>query len=85
MTTGGNVWELPGPRRFVESIVADLRDGASVVVAAPPHCPAGLFGEVYSRIGNDFSWQERDLVEVDEPESTADPHCVIASMVEPGT
>ena len=81
MTRSGAVWELPGPRRFVEAIVSDLRDGSSVVIIAPRHCPPGLFAEVYARTDGSFSWTERDLVDV--PAEDDAPESVIAAMVGP--
>jgi hypothetical protein len=35
------VWQLPGPRRFVDGVVADLEQGRSVVLLLPEHGPQG--------------------------------------------
>jgi hypothetical protein len=39
---GRDWWQLPGPARFVEGVVAGLREGKNVVVCLPEHSPAGL-------------------------------------------
>jgi hypothetical protein len=35
-------WELPGPGRFIQSIVSDLQSGINVVVSLPQHMPQGF-------------------------------------------
>ena len=35
-------WSLPGPARFVDSLLSDLRSGRNLVIALPEHHPPGL-------------------------------------------
>lgn len=37
-----NWWQLPGPRRFIDGIVQDLRDGKNVVLYLPQWAPRGI-------------------------------------------
>ncbi len=43
-------WQLPGPQRFVEQVLGDLREGRNVVLCLPEHGPQdhGLFSELAS-------------------------------------
>lgn len=53
-------WELPGPRRFSDQVVGDLRAGTTVVVVAPPNMPP-LRRELQLRIGADYAWRDIDV------------------------
>lgn len=50
-------WQLPGPSRFVDRIVDDLRDGRHVVVELPEHAPPGLDAAIRARVGQEiWAW-----------------------------
>ena len=48
------LWDLPGARRFVDSICEALRDGSSVVVQFPGIVPDGFHEVVSAAVGNAF-------------------------------
>lgn len=52
-------WSLPGPTRFVQAIVQDLRAGKNVVVAFPPHSPEGFRETLAERVRENELWRWR--------------------------
>lgn len=51
-----SLWNLPGPDRFIRSVVDDLRDGASVVLRFGDDLPSGLDGGLERRCRWGFDW-----------------------------
>lgn len=57
-------WQLPGPLRFVESVVEDLRSGKNVVVCAPSNLPETaekLERAIHRALDHDFTWTPLDV------------------------
>ncbi|HEY7030469.1 MAG TPA: hypothetical protein VH482_04030 [Thermomicrobiales bacterium] len=54
-------WDLPGPRRFVEAIARDARDGMNIAVCLPHHTPDGLSVAVRRELGDGWTWQHVDV------------------------
>lgn len=55
-----NIWELPGPADFVDSIEYAVRDGANVIVRFPLGAPQGLSHSLRSRLQPLFDWTNLD-------------------------
>jgi len=49
-------WSLPGPRSFVDEIVASLRAGRHAVVLLPQHAPPRLAAAVAQQVEQDAAW-----------------------------
>jgi hypothetical protein len=49
-------WDLPGPRAFIEAVVEDVRQGKSVFLRLPEHCPKRLSGALRDVLGQDLRW-----------------------------
>ena len=49
-------WQLPGPSRFVTSVVEDLRDGKNVILRLPEYVPSGIAAAVRETLGNHDLW-----------------------------
>jgi hypothetical protein len=49
-------WHLPGPARFVSSIVQDLREGRNVVVWLPNHHPRGIGKSIRHEWNEESRW-----------------------------
>ncbi len=62
------LWQLPGPSRFVENVVADLQDGCSVVLCLPETAPNGLANALRAQLRADGTphWSTIDLTSVTE-------------------
>jgi hypothetical protein len=54
-------WEMPGPARFVEAIVGELRSGRNVVVRTPAWAPPGLAGATRRALNPDGDWRWETL------------------------
>lgn len=54
-------WSLPGPSRFVQGIVQDLRDGKNVIVTFPPHSPDGFREVLAERVRENELWRWRTI------------------------
>ena len=50
------IWKLPGPSRYVETIERSLRDGASVVLRFPSGVPGGFKATVQAALGDYWQW-----------------------------
>jgi hypothetical protein len=51
-----NWWSLPGPQSFVDAIIQDVRDGKSVFLSLPEHCPDRLSSSLKNGLKDDFHW-----------------------------
>jgi len=51
-----NWWELPGPRAFITAVERDVREGKSVFIQLPDHCPKRLSGSIRQVLGDDLRW-----------------------------
>ena len=51
-----NWWALPGPRSFVDTVIQDVRDGKSVFISLPEHCPGRLSSCLKEALQEDFRW-----------------------------
>jgi len=51
-----NWWELPGPRAFIKVVEEDVRDGKSVFLQLPDHCPKRLSVSIRQALGEDLRW-----------------------------
>ena len=51
-----NWWTLPGPRRFIDAIVDDIREGKSVFLSLPENCPPRLTTHIRQAIEEDYKW-----------------------------
>jgi hypothetical protein len=60
-------WALPGPTRFVQAIVQDLRAGKNVVLAFPPYAPAGIREALAARVRENELWRWRTVHATDFP------------------
>src|SRR5262245_24264882 len=49
-------WELPGPRAFINAIVEEIRQGKSVFLRLPAHCPRRLGSALKDILGQDLRW-----------------------------
>lgn len=60
-------WQLPGPAAFVDDLVADLREGRSLVITEPLHTPPGLRPALRRRLEAEDVWgfAAHDLAEGD--------------------
>lgn len=50
------MWRLPGPTKFVQSVLQDLRSGKSAVLLLPFHSPAGLRESVEELVRDNELW-----------------------------
>lgn len=50
------LWDLPGPRRFIESCRKSLANGANLVVRFPGGIPDGFDDALMSAVGNSLHW-----------------------------
>ena len=50
------VWNLPGPSRYLEAVERSLRDGASVVLRFPGEVPAGFRAVLNALLGDSWQW-----------------------------
>jgi hypothetical protein len=66
-------WRLPGPSRFLDRVLHELREGRGVVLALPEHHPDGLRAALYERAQaiDWWYWKVVDLAEGDGGESPA--------------
>lgn len=62
-------WNLPGPRTFVERVVADLRQGKNVLIGLPKYFPPQLGDAVREVLDHDgmFRWRTHHDVGDHEP------------------
>lgn len=51
-----NWWTLPGPRRFIDAIIDDIREGKSVFLCLPENCPPRLTTHIRQTIEEDYKW-----------------------------
>jgi hypothetical protein len=51
-----NWWSLPGPQKFVDAVLQDIRDGKSVFVRMPEYCPKRLSSSLKDGLKDDFHW-----------------------------
>src|SRR6266576_550270 len=51
-----NWWELPGPRAFIKIVEEDVREGKSVFLQLPDHCPKRLSASIKQALGEDLRW-----------------------------
>ena len=61
------IWNLPGPSRYLATVERSLRDGASVVLRFPGYVPTGLRAAVHGLLGDYWHW------------ATVEPDAVIES------
>ncbi len=76
----GDLWALPGPSRFLRSIVSTLESGACVVLQLPAHAPAGAREAVrgLARASDGRPWKDFSASSV----SASDPYQLAASIAE---
>ena len=60
-------WHLPGPTRFVQAIVQDLRSGKNVVLAFPPSAPSGCREALAERVRENELWLWRTICATEFP------------------
>src|SRR5262245_57559480 len=60
-------WHLPGPARFVQAILQDLRSGKNVVLAFPPHAPDGFREALAERVRESEIWRWKSVGASDFP------------------
>jgi hypothetical protein len=51
-----NWWALPGPHRFVDSVIEDIREGKSVFLCLPENCPPRLTTHIRQTLEEDYRW-----------------------------
>jgi hypothetical protein len=49
-------WSLPGPSAFINAVADDVREGKSVFLQLPDHCPGRLSLSLRQTLGDDFPW-----------------------------
>ncbi|MCE7981186.1 MAG: hypothetical protein DYG89_08355 [Caldilinea sp. CFX5] len=49
-------WNLPGPVRFIDQIIQDLRDGKNIIICLPDFAPANLAEAVAYHLRIDSDW-----------------------------
>src|SRR4051812_22498970 len=60
-------WHLPGPTRFVQAIVQDLRSGKNVVLAFPPFASDGFREALAERVRENELWRWRTICATEFP------------------
>src|SRR4051794_13906322 len=60
-------WNLPGPTRFVQGILQDLRAGKNVVLPFPPHAPDGLREALAEQVRENELWRWRMISATEFP------------------
>lgn len=60
-------WHLPGPARFLHTVVQDLRSGKNVVLAFPPHAPDGFREALAARVRENELWRWRTICAAEFP------------------
>ena len=50
------IWNLPGPSRYLEAVERSLRDGASVILRFPGDVPAGFRAVLHALLGDFWQW-----------------------------
>jgi hypothetical protein len=80
--TPGLLEQLPGARRYLDTVATSLRNGRSVLVTLPEHGPEALRHAVNGRVANDGtrSWRSIDLsdstLSAGKPAEIVAQHCV---------
>ena len=67
--TSSHWWQLPGPGRFLEHVIRDLRAGKNVVLCLPEYAPSGLFNAVRERLRDDRMWESLRPPDAENPVS----------------
>jgi hypothetical protein len=52
-----DLYELPGPRRFIGTVAASIREGRNVVVFVPTNLRTGLFDSIAREVGEFCTWR----------------------------
>jgi hypothetical protein len=60
-------WSLPGPSAFINAIADDVREGKSVFLQLPSHCPGRLSLSLKQTLGDDFTWLSSTVNEDSTP------------------
>lgn len=78
-------WTMPGPQRFVSSVLAHLHDGRSVIVVFPALHPRGFLGalEAADEHSGMSRWTRRQLAVEDEEYRELLPARVVHDLVVP--
>jgi hypothetical protein len=59
-------WRMPGPARYVNQIIQEIRDGKNVILCLPEYFPRGLAGAVRHALGESDGWSWKTLNVFDE-------------------
>jgi hypothetical protein len=54
-------WRVPGPGRFLRTVIQDLRSGKNVVLAFPPFAPDGFSEALAEQVRDNDSWRWRSI------------------------
>lgn len=73
-------WELPGPRRFIERVAHDLRDGKNVVIGIPKYGPSDLFSAIQRVLREEGNWYWQ-RIDATNHEGTPPAHMLIERFV----
>jgi len=60
-------WQMPGPARFIDGVIQEMREGRNTFLLIPRHFPSGLRESIRRQVQSsmDIPWRTLDLSELD--------------------
>jgi hypothetical protein len=55
-------WTIPGPRRFLDAIIDDVREGKSVFLILPENAPGRVSHSLKEALREDFNWESINVI-----------------------